>query len=686
VSFPADQSSIRPLYAGLAAAFIALCAFAAFYESPRLWGLHYAAFLPPAVRVLFLLGAAVACVPLVAKPAAILVDSVVARAARFAGRKSALTIAVVAAFAVVLLWSVRDAAHLLGDGRLLIDGIESGRWWVSHEGLDFALHAATHRVMMLFGESRAALSYEVVSVIAGVLYLAAAVSLARAIARSSTEQILIVLVLSCLGFVQVFFGYAESYAFAFPAVLLYFRCAYRAIAGLDRAWKAVALYVVLTFLHSTFVTYALSLGVVIFLSTRRSAASPRAAVVRSGAFAALLGLGLGATLVLTANLAAPGDTAQRAADHVLPLVMSDDVARHIFPYAALSATHATNLANQVLLVVPGVLVLAIALFASRRLRRLRSLSAAESGFLTCVFAAWIPHALGFLLFKPAYAGFGDWDLLSLPAPAFAIAVTCTAIYLTSRQELAVLALATCGLQGLTVVPQVMVNADAQRGVKRYLHLLREYREAWDVFSMGIGYTNLVKHYASVGDNRQVIDLSFESFQVVAWSPTLYERSLQAFATQLDSEGREAEALSLYRERIGVVLTRFRSVEEQQRVGKAAGTFFYRHKAYEDACQYFEVAATADTIEYDAYYALAAAQHALGRSREAQRSISEAMRRTPADETRKRAAGYLLLSSVHEGAGQREQSIAALKAGLEVEPGNSELRAALEEATAQRPSP
>jgi hypothetical protein len=122
-SFPADQSSIRPLYAGLAAAFIALCAFAAFYESPRLWGLHYAAFLPPAVRVLFLLGAAVACVPLVAKPAAILVDSVVARAARFAGRKSALTIAVVAAFAVVLLWSVRDAAHLLGDGRLLIDGI-----------------------------------------------------------------------------------------------------------------------------------------------------------------------------------------------------------------------------------------------------------------------------------------------------------------------------------------------------------------------------------------------------------------------------------------------------------------------------------------------------------------------------------------------------------------------------------
>ncbi|MFN0152104.1 MAG: tetratricopeptide repeat protein [bacterium] len=667
------SASLPALFAALGAVFIVLCAFAAFRNSPRLWGLHSLAFLPAGFRIAALLAAAAVCAPLVSRRAGAIAERLAASLPEWRSwRVRALT----AAGAVVLFWGLRDRAHLFGDGPLLIESVESGRWWAGFEGLDFAVHAAVYRVIGLFGSTSGALSYAIVSVIAGLLYIAAAHSFGGTIGRSPREKTFVVSVLLSLGFAQVFFGYAEAYAFAFPIALLYFRSCYCAIAGRGPLWKPVVLYVLLVVLHVTFAASALSLGVVVFHRLRANGSAAREALPRAAAAAGALGIALGAALLAAANRVSHGDVAKRAADHVLPLVMSDHVNRHATPYALVSARHATNLVNEVFLVVPGIVVLLLALLLAGEHRRLRLLHSSHAFFLVCTCAAWIPQSLGFAFFRPGYAAFGDWDLLALPAVGFAVSVASAAIVLVSRERLVAIGIATCALQGLTLVPHVLVNADRDRGVTRYLYQLRGDTEAWDVYTMGIGYGHVVRQLSADGDARRAEEVAHESLRVIAWSPSLFEQQLAKFAAQIEDRGETERAREFYESKLDAVLPNARSVNELVAVCASAGEFFYRRADFRRACGYFERAAQADSNEYNALYLLAASQREERLLDKARESIAEAIRRTPAGETGKKARGYLILSGILEDAGENARALEAINAGLAIDPENRDLRDAL----------
>jgi len=162
----------------------------------------------------------------------------------------------------------------------------------------------------------------------------------------------------------------------------------------------------------------------------------------------------------------------------------------------LSGAHLIDVTNEVLLLSPAWLLLAVvAIWPSRRLRAAADPSARSS---TAAFG-WclaVPAALFLLLFKPELGMARDWDLY------------CFALFGLAAPGLFALSRATTGRAGLPasiaapavalcaalVISWVGVNADAERSVARYRAVL-----SYDLTNPGYAYENLARHFE---DNHQ----------------------------------------------------------------------------------------------------------------------------------------------------------------------------------------
>lgn len=444
----------------------ALHAAAPFVGSGSLWGADAYAFLPPAW------GVAAVC--------AALATAVLAwRHARSDAGTSphdggalvpAWTVRLAGtAAAMALFWIAREGHTLLGDGTPLTRNLAHGERFHPHEPLALVLHHVLWTwVRGLPGQGAregAQVARDAValgSVLAGGMFVWLAPSLGAALARWSgtpTRRVamLATLVVCTQGYLQLCFGYAENYTYAFVALAAALLAALEAIERRTSLAPAGALIVLAVAFDLSAVLFVPAWCVAAALASREPA--------RRGAIVLDVLLVLGTALVAQFALGRIGDGYRfdRALAEVIAMALRGHGEGGRLAYL-FSAQHATDFLNEHVLAGPfGAFALLVALALAIRSRRLGGdagvfvLAAA----LPALGAAWVTGDLN--LGYPR-----DWDLFTPFALVFTVAALALLLAQPSsarmREAWLVVALAASLLH---TAPWVAVNASFDRSFARF---------------------------------------------------------------------------------------------------------------------------------------------------------------------------------------------------------------------------
>jgi hypothetical protein len=304
-----------------------------------------------------------------------------------------------------------------------------------HSQVWLALHES-------LGWEDAAPAYRLLSPLAGLLYLAAALALSRDLERRQTAPAWLTFgLLATLGLLQLFFGYIENYAFAAAGVLAYLWLGLRVAAGAGPLWSAAVVLAITNATHPSTIVLAPSLLLLGWRCWRGGNKSLLANVLQIALPMALIGSATfvwmeasGHGLYALLNTDRPGGA---DASWFVPLWQTSSRWER---YTLLSWPHLRDWINQQLLVAPVVLPSLVIVGANLWLAR-RSAAAGKSPYLAkseertphphrgngadkgearSSDVAFLALAAGcYLLFtfvwNPDYGGQRDWDLFSLAA-------------------------------------------------------------------------------------------------------------------------------------------------------------------------------------------------------------------------------------------------------------------------------
>ncbi len=282
--------------------------------------------------------------------------------------------------------------------------------------LDLFLHSQFWQWLHApLGWADATEAYRLLSPVAGMLYLGAAVSVARRL--HPTPRWLTFGLLTSLGVMQLFFGYIENYSFAAAGILLYLGWGLAALQDEQPLWLAATALAVTNALHPSTVILLPSLLYIGWIVQQRNK-SPRFVV---------LSIGLPLTLVGLATIGL-----MEAGDHGIAALLSTDRpgggdARFFVPlwttttrweqYTMFSWLHLRDLLNQQLLVapvvLPALLIIGPWLFSPHHSQVAPPRKVDATLFFLA--SATLGHWLLIWTWNPDYGGQRDWDLFSLAA-------------------------------------------------------------------------------------------------------------------------------------------------------------------------------------------------------------------------------------------------------------------------------
>jgi len=396
---------------------------------------------------------------------------------------------------MALFWCLREAHTFLGDGYPLTHDIPRGLRFHPHEPLSvFAHHllfAAATR-LHIFGTrdlievARAAIAAG--SVVAGVVFVAVAIALARQLARLHATtppagRVTVALLAALLlgqGYVQLCFGYVENYTFVLVTLAAYLLVALRAFADEGSVVLPAALLGLAMLFDLSAAIVAPSLVVLLAVRARRSPLAVGLAV------AALFGvLALGQVAIARLH---PGYSILHSLLEVTNTAASGHGEGGRWAYLV-SPQHALDLVNEHTLIGPfATLVFLAGVFvALRRPRRV----GARGWFMV---AAGLPALGAMLLTGDLNLGYPrDWDLFAPFALVFLVAgLTIVIEALGASNIKRALALAVL-LSLFHTVPWIAVNASFPRSFERLKTL-----------PLGYGRTETVvgNWYREHGDTRE----------------------------------------------------------------------------------------------------------------------------------------------------------------------------------------
>jgi hypothetical protein len=302
--------------------------------------------------------------------------------------------------------------------------------------LDVFLHSQVWSLLHgPLGWEDAAPAYRLLSPLAGLLYLLAALALSDDLRREprAVPAWLTYGLLATLGLMQLFFGYIENYSFAAAGVLAYLWLGLRVLAGRRALWQAATLLAVLNATHPSTIILAPSL---LFLGWRCFAGGQAKTPALQGRNKTLLRV-VGEMALPMLLIGGATFVWMEASGHGLHTLLNTDRpgggdARWFVPlwetstrwerYTLFSWPHLRDWLNGQLLVapvvLPGLAIVAASLWAARRQAVQErgdvrvSVSAGSVGFLLVAAGFYL---LFTFVWNPDYGGQRDWDLFSLAA-------------------------------------------------------------------------------------------------------------------------------------------------------------------------------------------------------------------------------------------------------------------------------
>jgi hypothetical protein len=532
----------------------------------------------------------------------------------------------------VIFYFFRVHVHSLGDGYQRVYQIEKGYNYNPTEPLDFFLHA----VLYAFLNKQFAISAEKIyvfySITCGIIFTLAIHLVRLPGVLDSTEQTTIKLLAFFTGGLQLFFGYVESYSLIYPAAVLYLLAAYRFVVEKKGLLLCSVLFAVSLVSHLMGVILVPSYIFILYLSIRHRKELSRLKIAAGFAIPALM-VAILASYEIRARLKAsfprPG-----VADQILPFFGIDR-------YAAISPEHLFDILNEILLVVPVMILIIVGLLICRKSVKTRS---APSLFLWLTGAA---SGLFLLIFDPKLGMARDWDLFSVPTTLLALALIIHAAHKGIFRSLGRLTgTVLIALPIITTVIWFAMNSSEKAQLARAENLLF-------ISDRGRGYsTELLAHYyAQDGKNdARALEL-LKTIPPANRGARVYGKIAQLLI-ELD---RGKDALAYTR----------RGIAEDSSFADLyylQGVSFYRINQPDSALFYYRLARSHNCQRKDLYLLMSLAYRKMDSLPAALHAVRTSLVKYPAD-----PSGYFSAAYLHYAMQQYDSSLVYIKKGLRMKP-------------------
>jgi len=507
----------------------------------------------------------------------------------------------------VLFFLTRSATHLLGDGYLhmhelplrMATGIES----VSHEPLSHSLISILYRAGVIW-EISPELTFQIFSIIAGILFWWLSFRIASLLGRDSRTKWLVFGLLSLGGQVQLFAGYVETYALILPGCLAYLVFCLLVLRGRLPLWGAAVWLGLIIPLHFIMLTLAPSLVVLAWLQRNEFGQGAKRYLAPVASIGSLL---LTTWLVLWLLDVEPlVYLGKLRGSHFLPLLAEPDFfqAYHLFSWR-----HLLDLANLLLLVAPGM-VLLLFLIPWRRLP-----VSAEHRFL--VLSCLAP-LLFLLLVNPEVGMFRDWDVLSLLIfPATVAVVGLLVDRIIERPELLRVTITIMVVAALHTVAWVGLNTQAEAATARFRYALETCHLSRH--ATAYGWETLGHYYRDIENDRLA---AYESYEQAVRTDEFNPRYWNLAGSELARIGRLASAEEYLLKAIDL-----REVSDAESYNNLAYVYVEMEK-HEVAVECLQQAVALEPTYRDAWHSLGNELLRLGRYDEALESFERAIEIQP----------------------------------------------------------
>lgn len=656
--------------ATVAAAFLGLHVLLAYWRPNPFWGADLLYYYPDSMRAVFILLAILVFVPCVRARVHALVAALPA-ALWGNGVRTWIVRILFILLALAGFIALQSARHLLGDGYLYLRELDAGMAErVDRAPLTFALIRLLHDAGAALWRT-AENTYRVYSFASGLLYLVLAIATAGALGRNGREKSVVFALLLTAGYVQLFFGYVENYAFYMPASLLYLLAGLRSLEGRAPLYVPALVLGLLVPFHFLFVLFAPSLLILGYCGYRRRETSmPRwknvadkLAAICSAPLAALLvfwiaGFDFGAFLERTGGK-----------HHILPLFA--DPGFHV-PYSIVSVSHLLDFVNLQILSAPAA-AMAVFLFGGKDYR--------HHPFL--LSAAAVPLFFTFIA-NPEIGAFRDWDILALPA--LPLTLWAAAALLERRRQderpprnVSVI----CAAAALHTMLWIGLNANPAAAEARYVHLmgrLNGHAASYGWETLGTYYRLRGKTVPALNAYKRALDANPQnprhwlSVGIIYCDLGRPGRGIDHLrrATEIQPDLAEAHinlgTAYLGAGRHGAAIDHLRKAVELQPEGALGlvnlGAAYNEAGRYGEALEPLNKALEIQPGHPGAHVNIGASFHGLGRYEEAVEHLETALKLQPALAN---AQTYLNIGGTYHSMGQFEKAIPYLQKAIQINP-------------------
>lgn len=346
-------------------------------------------------------------------------------------------------FLFVIFYLFRDSTNLLGDGLLRIGELQNKRLenflnQHSAEPLDYLIHYFIYTVLLAPFKIIPTVSYQLISAIAGVIYIYSAYFLSRKI-DTGDEGGFVFWCIVGWGGMMLFFGYVESYALAASVSVIFLGYSYTMIYGRGNELVLAFLYLLAFFMHNATIVYLPAIVYLIFIKSNkigvRRLITP-GIIVLAVIVWILIGIvhRQSAGLLLTGNLSEPG-------------------------YTIFSLAHLGDIINELFLISPTF----ISLIWLLNWRGEGNYRLVRNYFSLAIIGGFM-----FLFLADPVLGMGrDWDLFALPLLGLHIGLLAGIdwIWLDARVKAAILILLL-----FSTGTWIGVNSKESFSVERYKNI------------------------------------------------------------------------------------------------------------------------------------------------------------------------------------------------------------------------
>lgn len=357
---------------------------------------------------------------------------------------------------ILAFYLFRARTHFLGDGYTLLSLLAADNPLIKQREVGESLiHVWVKNIFGLSGEVGALKAFQIISISAGALYLAALSIAARKLFENNIQRALFVVGIMCAGNAPLFFGYVENYSvFAVSVLLVTLIGALSLSDRVSKLWIIPALAFSI-WLHALGVTLIPGVAYVLVRDTQLGRLLSSLALSWKLSLATVSLALFGSVFVYFYRTNIFFEAA------LLPIFQSRFT---VDGYTLFSRAHLLDFANLLILLCPWALV-ALALFLSKQRKAL--VAEGHSQIVRFLVILSVSTVAAVFIFDPKIGMPRDWDLFSFTVIPAAVLFYFILLKRPHDIPFAVkIAALSIALSLLTLVPRISASLDEQIAVKR----------------------------------------------------------------------------------------------------------------------------------------------------------------------------------------------------------------------------